>query len=281
MQNHVNYAEGAQTRPAERVSTQNRMSANRKTVDENLLERLSDESGLAVIVVDENSSDLSQSNNNSMCRHLYDSAEFAPECAKFCGKAFGWATEAGKPVEYKCYAGLTCIAVPLAENAAAITGRAFLKADDYRAATERAVAGDWQKFPADEFFENVLLNSSAKNLETLAARIEKLSEAQKANLFEAEDETEIASADEVAKLVEQFQKSNGTIARRSVGETEELAAWRSLFGSLLNLSYEKAYQSILRFLGKRYSFDDLAWAEVSGRTGSITFQVAPKQLNSE
>lgn len=29
------------------------------------------------------------------------------------------------------------------------------------------------------------------------------------------------------------------------------------------------------------SFDDLTWAEVSGRTGSLTFQVAPKQLNSE
>lgn len=29
------------------------------------------------------------------------------------------------------------------------------------------------------------------------------------------------------------------------------------------------------------SFDDLTWAEVSGRTGSIAFQMAPKQLNGE
>lgn len=67
---------------------------------------------------------------------------FAPEYAKFCGRAFQMAKEAGEAVEYKCFAGLNCKAVPLSENLVAIVGRTFLKAEDYRNATERAISGD-------------------------------------------------------------------------------------------------------------------------------------------
>lgn len=52
------------------------------------------------------------------------------------------AKEAGEAVEYKCFAGLNCKAVPLSENLVAIVGRTFLKAEDYRNATERAISGD-------------------------------------------------------------------------------------------------------------------------------------------
>ncbi|MGC2235878.1 MAG: diguanylate cyclase [Pyrinomonadaceae bacterium] len=240
---------------------------------------LAEKHGLAIILTDADTPEILKSNNNSMCRHLYASEEFAPECAKYCGRAFEWAIEAGGKVEYKCYAGLSCVAVPVTERAAAIVGRAFLKSEDYRNATGRAIAGDWQKFQPDEFFENVLLSGSSKNLEAAANRLEHLRGDENAALErfleknKSAEGDEFTETDEIATIVEQFHRSTAqnTINRRSSKEAEEIAAWRSLFGSLLNLSYEKAYQSILRFAAKRYSVKDLAWLERRGKRLETAF----------
>ncbi|CAN5374754.1 hypothetical protein BH10ACI1_BH10ACI1_34480 [soil metagenome] len=246
---------------------------------ENLQDDLADKHGLAIVLTDENSSALMQSNNNSMCRALYNSQEFASECAKFCGRAFELAEDAEETVDYKCYAGLSCKAVPLNENSAAIVGRTFLKAEDYRAATDRAISGDWQKFPPTAFFENVLLSGSPKAIEALANRLGKLSEEEKSALENLigknktsekteKAKNEAAQTDEITKLVEQFHKSSPpvTIAAEKINvqtaeEAGESAAWRALFSSLLNLNYENAYQSIIRFLTIRYELKDLAWLE--------------------
>ncbi|HEY0428469.1 MAG TPA: diguanylate cyclase [Pyrinomonadaceae bacterium] len=237
---------------------------------------LADKHGLAIVLTDASAPELLLSNNNSVCRHLYNSAEFAPECAKFCGKAFEWAQEANGAVEYKCYAGLSCVAVPIGEKTAAIVGRAFLKAEDYRNATERAIDGDWSAFSPTVFFENVLLSGSAKNLKTLGVALENLDEDEQAALnrflektgeiFENEDE----QAGDLDELAAQLHSASGA-TRRNAEEVGEIAAWRSLFGSLLNLSYEKAYQSILRFLEKRYSIADLAWLERTGNRLEIVY----------
>jgi diguanylate cyclase (GGDEF)-like protein len=226
------------------------MSATKTDKNKSVPERLTDESGLAVVVVDENAQVLNESNNNSMCRALYGSREFAPECDKFCGRAFQMTKEAGDAVEYKCYAGLNCVAVPVEENAVAITGRAFLKAEDYRTATERAIKGDWNRFAPTEFFENVLLSGSSKTLEKLAKQIGKLDAGERSALIGEETESATVS------------KTNGTLVQtRSRSELAEIGAWRSLFGSLLNLSYENAYKAIMRFAVRRYALRDLAWLE--------------------
>lgn len=231
------------------------MSATKTDKNKSVPERLTDESGLAVVVVDENAQVLNESNNNSMCRALYGSKEFAPECDKFCGRAFAMTKDAHRAVEYKCYAGLNCVAVPVEENAVAITGRTFLKAEDYRVATERAIKGDWKRFAPNEFFENVLLSGSSKTLEKLAKQIEKLDAAERSSLVGEETKTETIS--------ETNGKSDGGAKTRTREEAAEIGAWRSLFGSLLNLSYENAYKAIMRFAVRRYALRDLAWLERS------------------
>lgn len=120
--------------------------------DAKSLTKCADDNGVAIIVVDERSNELSVSNNNSICANLMSSDEFAPRCAEFCGRAFEWATEAGKAVDYECYAGLSCTAVPVEvneEQAVAIIGRVFLKAEKYREATLKAISGEWRGFPPD------------------------------------------------------------------------------------------------------------------------------------
>ena len=220
------------------------------------LDELADKSGLAIVLTDENSPALSKSNNNSICEILYNSEEFAPECDKYCGKAFDWAMKAGKTVGYKCHAGLNCLAVPLKEDdkpLVAIVGRAFTKADDYRKATARAIEGDWRQFPANEFFENVLLSNTNENLEKLARRI-KYSKSQVPN------QEDFAIGSEEQTTGEMQQKTDG-INSLPEARSPKFKHWRSLVGSLLDLSYRQACFFILQFAADRYAVEHLAWLE--------------------
>ncbi|HEY8560178.1 MAG TPA: diguanylate cyclase [Pyrinomonadaceae bacterium] len=257
---------------------------------ENQLEIIADESGLAVIVVDEKSSVL-KANNNSICELLYASEGFAPRCAGDCGRAFRMAVEAGKAVSYECYAGLDCLAVPLKTEKplVAIVGRAFTKAENYRKATERAIAGDWNKFPPTRFFENVLINGSVNNLEAAAKRIAALGEdvakiigganpsdaggvrePQVGSAPKAQDrapetakaaEQQEKAGSEITRRIAEFHRQSAGAARKPLEDSEDITAWRSLFGSLFNLSYAEACRSIVGFLSRRYEIASLAWLE--------------------
>lgn len=234
-------------------------------------DKLTGESGLAIVLVDEKSSVRSESNNNSMCRILYNSDEFAPECAKYCGRAFEMATKAGETVSYKCYANLNCLAVPMKNNKeiVAIVGRAFLKAEDYRGATERAIEGDWKHFSPDEFFENVLLSNSSEHLEKLARQVEKLNEKQEAQSAKVKAQTSTGANFE-HRTINGNGKQNSNEEKSGERATENSKVnyrnlkhreWRSLFGSLLGLDYRQACLSIMRFVEQQYAVSSLAWLE--------------------
>lgn len=271
--------------------------------EQNGLEALAEESGLAIAIVEENSAEISIANNNSMCRALYSSEEFAPDCARFCGKAFEMAIEKGETTGYVCHAGLSCLAVPLKTEEkplVAIVGRAFLKAENYRKATERAISEDWSKFPPTKFFENVLLTGSAQRLEKTARRLENLSDRQINGFlsFKAKDLPEIketrtkdkakedkTETESISDLIERFHREEqakpetGKTARQSPSEAEENKAWRAFFGSLLNLQYHRACASILEFLAKRYDLNNLAWLE--SRDGRLEIVEAHGALQNQ
>jgi diguanylate cyclase (GGDEF)-like protein len=229
------------------------------------------------------------------------------------------AVEAGGPVSYECHAGLDCLAVPLKSEKplVAIVGRTFTKAEHYRKATERAISGDWSKFPPTRFFENVLINGSPKNLETTARHVEGYfleekgrqgEEEEKKRKGEAEKKAKDSAApqigsrkqsatndeqrstkdeqlttkneerttgderpvtkDELTKRIAEFHQAQEegapqieTSAKRSGEDAEEIAVWRSLFGSLFESSYREACLSIIKFLSRRYSLSSLAWLE--------------------
>ncbi|MBK9155140.1 MAG: diguanylate cyclase [Chloracidobacterium sp.] len=252
------------------------------------LDRLAEENGVAIVVVDADGSVASESNNNSMCRSLYGSAEFAPECAKFCGSAFEMVVDAGKTVDYECYAGLSCRAVPVWEGGkpfVAITGRTFLKAERYRKATERAITGDWRQFRPTEFFENVLISGAGQNLERAANRLEKFTNRERNDLLEvdrlavapqeeaaAEQPSPEPDPEEINRLIEKFKSET----ERAAGDLETAVSfdvlkdrkaaseWRSLFGSLMKLDYRGACMAVLEYLRERYSLDSVVWLERQG-----------------
>ncbi len=193
--------------------------------DEEAIDRLADESGLAIAIVDGLSREVSTSNNNSICRNLNPSGEFSPDCAKFCGKALEKAVEAGGTIGFECHAGLDSRALPFKRSGkqlAAIIGRTFVKAENYRKATERAITGDWSEYPPSQFFENILLTGSMDTLDKTAKKAAKiLTESQTKETVreietpkpvENETKTEPVheqpkkAAEEITNLVEKFNR---------------------------------------------------------------------------
>jgi len=166
-------------------------------------DKLSEESGVAVVMVEgQDSTVISASNNNSICRTLQASAEFAPLCARFCGQAYTQGLEIGKPACFRCHAGLTYATVPVeiepGKKLVAIVGRVFRKASDYVAATEKARSGDWQKLPPAKLLENVLMTGSLKELENTTRRLQELSGEEKHLLAEWENAVRRQSPPEAA-----------------------------------------------------------------------------------
>lgn len=262
------------------------MSSDTSAKKEKFLDRLADENGVAIVVVDSTGEEVSVSNNNSMCRSLYGSKEFAPDCERYCGRAYDMVVEAGKAVDYDCYAGLSCRAVPVWEGSTpfvAIVGRTFLRAENYRAATEKAITGEWRQFRPTEFFENVLISGSGHSLDRTAKSLEKFSKRERNDILEldrlnlalpeparppAEPETapdpkEINGL--ITKFKEETEKAAGTLntAAGSEAPHDRRAAseWRSLFGSLMKLEYREACLAVLRYLKERYALDSLVWLE--------------------
>ncbi len=259
---------------------------------EKFLDKLADENGVAIVVVDEDSTEVSVSNNNSMCRSLYSSAQFAPRCDEYCGKAYKAATSAGKPVEYECHAGLTCKAVPVWEGGhqfVAIVGRTFLKAENYRAATEKAITGEWSKFRPTEFFENVLISGSSQGIDKAVSRLEKFSNRERDDILELDrlgldrpeekkaadakaPEAEQPDLNEITNLINKFKTETETAAgelRKTTSpavqnDPKAAGEWRSLFGSLMKLEYRDACRSILSYLKQRYDLGSLVWLERRG-----------------
>lgn len=258
-----------------------------KPKNEELFESVAAENGVAVVVVDENGREISAANNNSICRVLYPSTEFGPRCAEYCGKVFERTENAGGTAEYECHAGLTCKAVPITrsgERRVAIVGRTFLKAENYRAATEKAIGGEWSKFRPTEFFENILMTGSMVNLEKAVENIEAAEPRVTEDILDLdappmpailkvqESEkpiTALLPSDEISRLVEKFNQNipSGPAEPKSSPEqgelpkSEDTTAWRSLFGSLMKLEYSQACRSVLDFLANRYGSGLWLWLE--------------------
>ncbi len=114
------------------------------------------------------------SNNNSICHAFQSSPDYVKLCDPYCGQAHKRAMSAGAAIDYKCHAGLSCIAMPIKigdePNLAVIGGRAFVTGADYRATVERFRVGDLQDLLPKEPFQNIIFSDPAK-LEELSGRL--------------------------------------------------------------------------------------------------------------
>ena len=245
---------------------------------------LADESGLAIAYVDASSHQIGTLNNNSICRRLNPTSEFSPECAKFCGLAFEKAEEAGQMIGYECHAGLECRAVVI-RNAdtplAAIIGRTFVNSENYRKATERAIAGDWSVYQPAEFFENILLTGSQSAIDKAAKRFESLagttfpvqhkeisSDASAKKAEPASQPPVEVQPEPITEETQILELDAAPAPQLAIAKTKKRTAgaraWRSFFSSLLKTDYEQAAKSILELLAHQYGFSSIVWLSNTG-----------------
>lgn len=140
-------------------------------------EKLAAKSGLSLLLVDGRQPPaLVASNNNSICHAFQSSMEYVGLCDPYCGDAHRRALSAGSAVEYKCHAGLQCFTMPVQiggeQNLAAIGGRAFVSAADYRNLVERFRGGELNDLLSSEPFTNVIF-ADQERLDQLAERLRK------------------------------------------------------------------------------------------------------------
>jgi len=140
-------------------------------------QKLAATTGLSVLLVDGRQPPaLVASNNNSICHAFQSSLEYVALCDPYCGDAHRQALSAGSAVSYKCHAGLQCFTMPVhiggEQNLAAIGGRAFVSAEDYRNLVDRFRAGELNDLLPSEPFENVIF-AEPQRLDQLSERLQK------------------------------------------------------------------------------------------------------------
>ena len=254
------------------------------------IERLAEDTGLAVVLVDERSSVVMAANDNSVCETLCASEEFGSRCGKQCGQAFQMASHTGGPVNFECHAGLECTVIPVdgERPMAAIVGRSFTKSENYHTATEKALAGEWQSLDPGQLFGNVLLSGSTSNydkavkqvgnifpkkkvapapaptsvIESSPAPVVKVEE-QKPALVEEPKAVELEQTKTVEPVPAAPVSAPVAVSVPEPAQPSEVEAqqWRNLLASLLNKTYRQACSAIVGFLHERYSVESVAWLE--------------------
>lgn len=306
---------------------------------QNVQDELAEKSGIAIVMVEgDDSAIVSASNNNSICRTLQASAEYAHLCQRYCGRAYTQGLKIEKPACFRCHAGLTYATVPIeaedGKKLVAIVGRAFRTREDYLSATEKIRIGDWEGLSERDLLENLLMIGSLKELETVARRLQKLDDEENSALTEtiqtaiaahkkelvkqdednvvldlspviretkrtpetrpiprptetisitseiplkskknekaarveeepvsSEEDKQSPIAHEIATAVEQKLEAPKETFDPQREELEEVAVWRQLFNSLLDLNYHQACVSVLKYLAVKHRFGALAWLE--------------------
>lgn len=190
------------------------------TPDKSVIDRLADENGIAVALVDHASTEVYVANNNSICRSLNPDGKFKTHCKAFCGTAFEEASEVGSTVSFTCHAGLECRVVPVNYNGeplVAIIGRTFSKAENYRRATTRAISGDWKDHSPAEFFENILLAGSESVLDRSA---EEIASVMPPMMPANEGSSELPSPDTASELPEKQSEDRSNVGTEKTKQTQ-------------------------------------------------------------
>jgi diguanylate cyclase (GGDEF)-like protein len=240
------------------------------------IDLLAEEFGVAVVVLDEKNAEIAASNNNSICEAMTASSEFAPRCAEFCGRAFERTHASGEAFDYECHAGLSCRAVATDDNESrtvTIVGRAFVRSDGYRLATEKAIAGEWASFSPAELFQNVLMTGSTEPIEKAADRILRTVPAAKDTVLDLGSETtkkpETDQGDVIAKLASEMNEAASVVnssehPRRGNTATASAAALRSLSNRLMESDYREACRIVLDHIHEENKIGSLVWLEQYG-----------------
>jgi diguanylate cyclase (GGDEF)-like protein len=220
-------------------------------------QKLAATSGLSVLLVDGRQPPaLVASNNNSICHAFQSSMEYVALCDPYCGDAHRRALSAGSAVNYKCHAGLQCFTMPVhiggEQNLAAIGGRAFVSAEDYRKLVDRFRAGELNDLLPSQPFENVIF-AEPQRLDQLSERLQKAVRNFNAAAAPApvvtEPEEAITASAPVVTTVERSPDLQGEVdrLRSELDHRSQLAeSLQRFLERISSREPEKTYKAILK-----------------------------------
>jgi diguanylate cyclase (GGDEF)-like protein len=225
-------------------------------------EKLAAASGLSILLVDGYQPPaLIASNNNSICNALQSSPEHVKLCDPYCGDAHRRATTAGSTINYQCHAGLQCFAMPIEigqqKALAAIGGRTFFTADDYRQLVERFRTGDLKSLLKSQPFRNVIFSDEQK-LGHLSDRLERQARTFKTQSVAIHEEARAKSIEiqPTKPVVEEpsYQRISEAVVEAELAELRSELEYRTRLSESLQHFLErisssdpgKTYSSILK-----------------------------------
>lgn len=203
---------------------------------------LAESSALALLLVDGHQPPaVVVSNNNSICQTLQGSPEHVGLCDPYCGAAQSKALKAGGVIEYKCHAGLLCIAKPVElggkRNLAVIGGRAFVKSSDYQQLMERFRTGDLKDLASENVFANILF-SEPQRLSELAERVDRATHRLKSSSSNGSGLSHVPATEQVTSSVKALPEPLAAVAKK-----ETTRAQRELELEVQRLRSELEYRS--------------------------------------
>ncbi|HEY7544248.1 MAG TPA: PocR ligand-binding domain-containing protein, partial [Blastocatellia bacterium] len=159
-------------------------------------------------------------NDNSVCQAMRVSAEHSRLCFADCAKAYSNAVAEGRPIEFRCHAGLHCFAAPIKvekQNLVVLGGRAFTSTAEYSQFLTRY--NDLAAVATGEGLRNVKFLDSRELRETgqlVVSAAESHFQISKHGSLEPEEQSE-ASPDlmdahlEIIRLSDQLESKNRAI----------------------------------------------------------------------
>jgi GGDEF domain-containing protein len=259
-----------------------------------MLDRVADDNGVAIVVLDENSNEVSASNNNSICRALWASSEFRPRCNEYCGVAFEKHSirsdvrvrmSRGTPVRGRAGRGSR-------KTICCDRGTVLQLGGELSQGNDRSIVGDWKQFSPNEFFENVLIAGSLAAIDRAASELSKYqvspsqSKPDQPNTkpieprVEAKVEPRVESkprpepqtqktkppqTDVITDLIEKFKAKTEAEKKPLAPPTDArrigASALRALYGKLASLSYEDACLAVLEFIAGKTGRESFVWME--------------------
>jgi diguanylate cyclase (GGDEF)-like protein len=186
---------------------------------------LAESSALALLLVEGYQPPaLVTSNNNSICHTFQSSPEHVGLCDPYCGAAHSRAVKAGGVVEYKCHAGLSCIAKPVdlggKQKLAVIGGRAFVKSSDYQQLMERFRTGDLQDLAGRNVFSNILF-SEPQRISELVERVDRAAHRLKTASSNGSASSRMPAAEAVTPSVKALPEATPAVAQNETTRAQQ------------------------------------------------------------
>ncbi len=265
--------------------------SSEKPTKTKFLDSVAEEFGVAVAILDAKGREVSVSNNNSICKSLWNSVIYKRECEKDCGTAFEKAAGSPAPAEYVCHAGLKCKAVIVLDQGVefvAIIGRTFVRGENYRETTEKAISGEWSTFRPTEFFENILMTGSESRIDSAIERLEKFVVRHDNSILDVggPDLSVPTVENEIDQKINEFNKTTSLPPKLDPDSQKTVTAapgsdvskWRSIFGSIMKMDYPAACRTLIGYLTEQFGFEKIIWLD---RRGDILIETEIKTSNDK